>query len=81
MIGNQHDGLGLVYDFKTNTPCEAGTYCDGILQGYGAKIDRKVNFQEIGFFEQGKREGIFRVIQGGKAKFTEFRKGTLVIED
>jgi hypothetical protein len=55
MIGNQHDGLGLVYDFKTNTPCEAGTYCDGTLQGYGAKIDRKVNFQEIGFFEQGKR--------------------------
>ena len=50
MIGSQLDGLGLIYNFKTNTACEAGTYRDGILQGYGTKIDRKALSHEIGFF-------------------------------
>jgi hypothetical protein len=44
MISNLYEGLGLIYDFKDMNVCEVGMYREGVLNGYGMKLDHKSKF-------------------------------------
>lgn len=54
-------------------------YRSGKLNGFGIKIDLISRFEEIGFYIDGKKDGIFFVKKSGAAKFCEYSKGSLII--
>lgn len=60
---------------------EAGVYINGKLEGFGKRFDSKNNSEDIGFYVEGKKEGVFYVVQAGQQKFIEFSKDKLVNEN
>lgn len=56
-------------------------YRSGKMSGFGMKIDLVSRFEEIGFYIDGKKDGIFFVKKLGQVKFCEYSKGNLIVED
>ena len=58
-----------------------GIYRSGKLNGFGVKIDLVSRFEEMGFYIDGKKDGIFFVKKSGMTNFCEYSKGSLIVQD
>ncbi len=73
IIDEKYQAVGLLYDSSQKKVVEAGTYKNGLLDGYGIKIDAKNN-EEIGLFYKGKKTGIFYEKKFNKVIFVHYSK-------
>jgi hypothetical protein len=74
-IEGKHEGLGVLYDKQSKSLLEAGFYRDGVLDGYGLKIEKGSLREELGHYSHGRRDGLFYERYEGKAKIVLYSKG------
>lgn len=80
-LGSHYEGAGILYDFGSKRVVETGIYVNGKLSGFGRRVEAKSNSEEIGYYMEGRKEGVFSMVQAGQQKFIEFSKDKLVNEN